>query len=60
MSEPKSTAAEASDEPVNLRDWLPRLRAGDGEAARFVVEQLYGHVTKMLWQTCRDTWQAVR
>ncbi|MEO7300395.1 MAG: RNA polymerase sigma factor [Verrucomicrobiota bacterium] len=48
MSEPKSTAAEASDKPVNLRDWLPRVRAGDDDAARFVVEQLYDHVRKIV------------
>ncbi len=48
MSEPKSTEVEASDQPVNLRDWLSRVRAGDDDAARFVVEQLYDHVRKIV------------
>ena len=34
--------------PVNLRDWLPRVQAGDDEAARFVVAQLYDHVRKIV------------
>ena len=35
-------------EPVNLVDWLPRVQAGDDEAARFVVEQLHDHVRKIV------------
>ena len=43
---PPTSAPEPA--PANLRDWLPRVRAGDDDAARFVVAQLHDHVRKIV------------
>ncbi len=46
--ETKLPTSESSDERIKLSEWLPRVRAGDDEAARYVVEQLHDHVQKIV------------
>jgi RNA polymerase sigma-70 factor (ECF subfamily) len=46
--EPRPPATASVLPPTRLNDWLPRVRAGDDDAARFVVEQLHDHVRKIV------------